>query len=67
MKQKLITFIVAIFINGGLYAGITYFMDTDLNEKQILFNFLFFGVLMAVFQVVILPGIKKKKNKNHTK
>ena len=64
MKQKLITFIVAIFINGGLYAGITYFFDTNLNKKQILFNFLFFGFLMAVFQVVILPGINKKKNKN---
>lgn len=64
MKQKLITFIVAIFINGGLYAGITYFLDTNLNKKQILFNFLFFGFLMAVFQVVILPGINKKKNKN---
>jgi hypothetical protein len=64
MKEKAITFIVAIFINGGLYAGITYFMDTNLNKKQLLFNFLFFGILMAIFQVFILPGIKKDKNKN---
>lgn len=65
MKQKIITFIVAIFINGGLYAGITYFMDTNLNKKQLLFNFLFFGVLMAIFQVFIFTGIKKDKNKNN--
>jgi hypothetical protein len=43
---------------------ITYFMDTNLNKKQLLFNFLFFGILMAIFQVFILPGIKKDKNKN---
>jgi hypothetical protein len=64
MKEKVITFIVAILINGGLYVAITYFFDRNLNSTQLLFNFLFFGILMAIFQVVVLPRFKNKNNNN---
>ncbi len=65
MKQKIIRFIVAVVLYGGLYGiGMYLFFKKEYSLNSILVQTLFFGFGMAIFDLLILPKIIKKKNES---
>ncbi|MCU0349520.1 MAG: hypothetical protein MUF43_01630 [Flavobacterium sp.] len=61
--KKIALFIGALFLNGGLFAALNYALEPDKNWNKVLFNFIFFGIFMAIIQVIILPKFSNKNKK----
>ncbi|NBU80334.1 MAG: hypothetical protein EBS55_01640 [Flavobacteriaceae bacterium] len=68
MKQKLISFTTAFIIYGLLFGTFMYFTEANKNIKSALFQGIFFGTSMGLFDTFILPKINadyanKKRSK----
>jgi hypothetical protein len=68
MKQKLISFTTAFIIYGLLFGIFMYFTEINKNIKSALFQGIFFGTSMGLFDTFILPKINayytnKKRSK----
>ena len=68
MKQKIITFITGFLIYGLLFGTFMYFTEANKNIKSGLFQGIFFGTSMGLFDTFILPKINtyfanKKRSK----
>jgi len=68
MKQKLISFTTAFLMYGLLFGTLMYFSEAHKNLKSALFQGIFFGTSMGLFDTFILPKINayyanKKRSK----
>jgi ABC-type Mn2+/Zn2+ transport system permease subunit len=57
MKQKIITFFTGFLIYGLLFGTFMYFTEANKNIKSGLFQGIFFGTSMGLFDTFILPKI----------
>jgi ABC-type Mn2+/Zn2+ transport system permease subunit len=65
MKQKIITFIISIFIYGLFFGTMIYFSTANKDLHKAILAGCFFGLFMGIFEIFINPKNKDifKKNK----
>ena len=64
MIKKLIRFIIAFLIYAGMYALILYFFDSFKNDFSYWGQVLFFGLAMAIFDLLTLSRININRNEH---
>ena len=59
MKQKITTFLVGFLTYGLLFGAAMYYLETNKNFSIAVKSGIAFGLLMSLFELFIIPKIKK--------